>query len=172
MKEKLKTDIIYDALLKYQYKLSSDNPESNNTESVEMKCLQEAIYQLEDINDGKAMIKNITPEKNIDVSINLSVKDSLDFLTSFVKGSVSTYNNRQNYHSGKINTQLKHCVTDLETAEQAYNNLPMYEQKTEVLIRHLFTFFLNIQEYMGDDQIKYMKKIFHDELKRRKNENS
>lgn len=158
MKEKLQTETIYNALINYQMSCSDDH---------KTKSLQEAIYQLEDIKNNKAFIKNITKAKDIKNEACLTIDNVVHFLETFIKMEPTVISFIKEVNGTMVHTFVKHNSIDYQECDKFY---PMEATncRVEHVSRKMFSFFLNIIELMSDTQLKYMKKIFHDEIKRRK----
>ena len=162
MKEKLQTETIYNALINYQLSCSDEH---------KTKSLQEAIYQLEDIKKNKAFVKNITKTKDIKNEACLTIDNVVQFLNTFIKMKPTVISFIKEIDGTTVHTFVKHNSIDYQECEKYNPIMGETNARVEHVSRKMFSFFLNIIELMSDTQLTYMKKIFHDEIKRRKDIN-
>ena len=162
MKEKLQTETIYNALINYQLSCSDEH---------KTKSLQEAIYQLEDIKKNKAFVKNITKTKDIKNEACLTIDNVVQFLNTFIEMKPTVISFIKEIDGTTVHTFVKHNSIDYQECEKYNPIMGETNARVEHVSRKMFSFFLNIIELMSDTQLTYMKKIFHDEIKRRKDIN-
>ena len=162
MKEKLQTETIYNALINYQMSCSDDH---------KTKSLQEAIYQLEDIKKNKAFVKNITKTKDIKNEACLTIDNVVQFLNTFIKMKPTVISFIKEIDGTTVHTFVKHNSIDYQECEKYNPIMGETNARVEHVSRKMFSFFLYIIELMSDTQLTYIKIIFHDEIKRRKDIN-
>jgi len=160
MKENLKDALILESLHEYKKTIDSSS-------MYQEKDVQEAIYQVQDIGNGKAYIKNFTKFTPISLPIEMCVYQHMDELKLFATNAMSAYTFSKKVESRRVNVSLKSSFSQNESVQ----NMPgdtVTEKRIEYLIREMYSLFTNINCKMTDSQLKYMKSVFHNELKHRK----
>tara|TARA_A100001515_G_scaffold20607_2_gene15408 strand:+ start:5133 stop:5669 length:537 start_codon:yes stop_codon:yes gene_type:complete len=161
--EKLKTGV-----MAYALKQMLSHPNQLIEDNVNQKDVQEAIYQLEDIVEGKAFLKNKSRNnKYVDNNVHMRLRDIVDLIKMKLK--ISDYTN---YSSNPVIT-LASCERKKINTKVSITYPTQYEQDTlsnqrmfasSYLVNQLVTILL---PYTSKGDFADCKKSFEMEIKRR-----